>query len=229
MLYEARWQRAITFSVVFHVFVFVAAGFLATRLLVEPSVKERLLELSLVHAPATATANNRQAPVTAQTRVAVSAPAVSPATPSPARAVADVAPESRPAAGGVVAMGEATPAGAAVPAAGGAATEVPVVAGGQPRTENAAAGIIEAFIRRLEERKEYPYIARKRGQTGTVVVRVRLTPEGALGEAALVASSGFDRLDEAALRLVHEACPFVHGLGRSVVMNVPITYDLKER
>lgn len=90
-------------------------------------------------------------------------------------------------------------------------------------------GVIEAFVRRLEERKEYPYIARKRGQTGTVTVRISITKNGVLNEATIVSSSGVSRLDEAALALVSAACPFNHGTGRDLRITVPITYDLKEK
>ena len=90
------------------------------------------------------------------------------------------------------------------------------------------AKIIEAFVRRVEEYKEYPYIARKRGQTGTATVRVAIAADGSLSDATLVSSSGVKRLDEAALALVASACPFHHGLGRELRLTVPITYDLKE-
>ncbi len=89
-------------------------------------------------------------------------------------------------------------------------------------------GFIELFIRRLEEKKEYPYIARRRGQTGTVTLRVRLTAEGNLEEARVIKSSGFARLDEAAVKLITDVCPVVHGTGQALAITVPISYNLKE-
>jgi protein TonB len=88
-------------------------------------------------------------------------------------------------------------------------------------------GIIDAFVQRLEERKEYPYIARRRGQTGTVTVRVVLSANGSLESVSVISSSGVERLDEAAVMLVHAACPYRHGIGRELRMTIPIAYDLK--
>lgn len=87
---------------------------------------------------------------------------------------------------------------------------------------------VAAFLARLEQRKEYPYIARKRGQTGTVTVHIRIAPDGALREAAIAVSSGTPRLDEAAIALVRQSCPFRHETGEELRMTVPIVYDLKE-
>lgn len=91
-----------------------------------------------------------------------------------------------------------------------------------------AADVIAAFLARLEQRKEYPYIARKRGQTGTVTIQVRIGPAGELREATIVAASGVARLDEAAIELVRRSCPFRHDTGEELRMTVPIVYDLKE-
>lgn len=91
-----------------------------------------------------------------------------------------------------------------------------------------AADVIAAFLARLEQRKEYPYIARKRGQTGTVTVQVRIGPTGELLEATVVGASGVARLDEAAIELVRRSCPFRHETGEELRMTVPIVYDLKE-
>ncbi|MGL5514264.1 MAG: energy transducer TonB, partial [Sporomusa sp.] len=87
-------------------------------------------------------------------------------------------------------------------------------------------GIINAFLARVEKSKEYPYMARKRGQVGTVTVAVRLTAAGDLAGAHVVRSSGVATLDEAALKLVQRVCPFAHNAGRVIAMNIPITYNL---
>lgn len=49
----------------------------------------------------------------------------------------------------------------------------------------------------------YPLIARKMGETGKVQVRVELDEGGALVSSEVVRSSGFARLDAAALAAVH--------------------------
>ena len=97
-----------------------------------------------------------------------------------------------------------------------------------PTVQANAADVIAAFLARLEQRKEYPYIARKRGQTGTVTVHIRIAPDGALQEAVVAVSSGVARLDEAAIGLVRQSCPFRHETGADLRMTVPIVYDLKE-
>ncbi|HLU40385.1 MAG TPA: TonB family protein [Planctomycetota bacterium] len=48
----------------------------------------------------------------------------------------------------------------------------------------------------------YPWLARRRGWEGTVVVQVRVDADGAVGAAAVVRSSGRAALDEAALAAV---------------------------
>jgi protein TonB len=47
---------------------------------------------------------------------------------------------------------------------------------------------------------EYPALARRRQQEGTVVIEALVTPEGKVGGLALRQSSGHPLLDEAALK-----------------------------
>jgi len=49
----------------------------------------------------------------------------------------------------------------------------------------------------------YPSLSRKLGETGKVVLRVELDETGRVSAARVVTSSGFDRLDAAALAAVH--------------------------
>jgi protein TonB len=86
--------------------------------------------------------------------------------------------------------------------------------------------VIGAFVSEVERRKEYPYIARKRGQEGVVTVSVALSAGGELDDLKIVQSSGFSQLDDAAMAAIRRACPFYHGLGRGVRMMVPIDYRL---
>jgi protein TonB len=48
----------------------------------------------------------------------------------------------------------------------------------------------------------YPPLSRRRGEEGKVVLQVELDEQGAVSAARVAASSGFDRLDEAALNAV---------------------------
>lgn len=102
------------------------------------------------------------------------------------------------------------------------------VAGGVQSVENVSMdSIINKFLSQVEKRKDYPYIARRRGQEGTVTVAVRLNAAGELDSAQVVRSSGVAALDEAALTLVRRVCPFSHNAGRAIAMNIPIAYQLE--
>jgi protein TonB len=48
----------------------------------------------------------------------------------------------------------------------------------------------------------YPVMSRRMGETGKVVLRVELDAEGRVDTAQVISSSGFKRLDEAALSAV---------------------------
>lgn len=85
--------------------------------------------------------------------------------------------------------------------------------------------VINAFVSLVERNKEYPYIAIKRGQTGTVTVFVRIDAEGNLNDVKIVGSSGVKSLDNSAIKAVKDACPFSHGAGRSLEMEIPIRYE----
>lgn len=84
------------------------------------------------------------------------------------------------------------------------------------------------FSARIESAKWYPYMARRKGIEGTVVVKVKLGRDGSLSEATVLRSSGYGILDESALSLVKKACPFRHSAGRDISIEVPITYRLAE-
>ncbi|GAA5174958.1 hypothetical protein GCM10025771_05910 [Niveibacterium umoris] len=51
-------------------------------------------------------------------------------------------------------------------------------------------------------RPDYPSLSRRLGEQGRVVLRVRVEPSGAASQVELQRSSGFSRLDEAALQAV---------------------------
>lgn len=87
---------------------------------------------------------------------------------------------------------------------------------------------ILAFLSEVEKRKEYPYIARKRGHEGVVTLIVELTEAGELNRVQVAQSSGFSQLDEAAASAIRRVCPFAHGLVRPVRMKIPISYRLVE-
>ena len=84
---------------------------------------------------------------------------------------------------------------------------------------------------RLNPKPPYPVVARRMGQQGVVVLRVRVRPDGSVAEAELVQSSGSALLDESALRTVRESWRFVpaHRDGTAVEswVEVPIRFVLE--
>lgn len=87
-------------------------------------------------------------------------------------------------------------------------------------------GIIGSLINRIEAAKQYPYIARKKGIEGTVVLKIKLNRDGNLLTVLIKRSSGFGILDESALSLIKKVCPFRHNAGRDIAIELPIRYSL---
>lgn len=93
-------------------------------------------------------------------------------------------------------------------------------------SENDRLTAVERFLLRVEDHKDYPYMAMKRNLEGRSVIAVELAADGSLNAAELLVSSGVASLDKAALKAIQNACPFVHGLGEPLAMNVPVSYKL---
>jgi protein TonB len=78
----------------------------------------------------------------------------------------------------------------------------------------------------------YPAIARRREQQGTVTLRVLVRADGSVSRAEIAESSGFDRLDEAALDTVRSRWRFVaarhDGFAVESWVLVPIRFALVE-
>jgi len=69
---------------------------------------------------------------------------------------------------------------------------------------------LAALRQTVADRKSYPYAARTRRQEGTVLLAFRLDHAGGLaGEPHVLQSSGYPRLDAAAIEAVRVAAPFV--------------------
>ena len=83
--------------------------------------------------------------------------------------------------------------------------------------------IISAKIKRYEE---YPPVARRRHWVGTTVVQLRLTPEGKVTDISVVEKSGYEILDEAAVKMIRNASPLpIPPEGLRTVL-VPIKFRL---
>lgn len=130
------------------------------------------------------------------------------------------------------------PAAPAVPVAtqGKAATEAPAPA--HPTSLASAAADEHAYQQwrtRLEQAllqgRRYPAGARRMGQTGTVVVQLRVAADGGLLYCMLHHSSGFTVLDQAAEQLVRgvaQSLGRTQPPGRIADLRIPIVYELTE-
>ena len=90
--------------------------------------------------------------------------------------------------------------------------------------------LTDALRRRVESLKAYPRLARMQGWEGRVVVRATIKDDGSLIDAQVVESSGYEALDDDAIRLMKRTCPIrlQHELGQPhVVVVVPIQYRLE--
>jgi protein TonB len=77
---------------------------------------------------------------------------------------------------------------------------------------------------------DYPKVARRRGYEGRTLLRVQVLRTGEVGQIEVETSSGFELLDEAALRSVKE-WNFVPGTKNGVRIDqwvmIPVTFSLK--
>lgn len=83
----------------------------------------------------------------------------------------------------------------------------------------------------LQQGKRYPTGARRMGQTGTVVVHLRIAADGSLLHCMLHHSSGFKVLDQAAEQLVRSVAQSLGAQvppGRAADLRIPIVYELTE-
>ena len=80
--------------------------------------------------------------------------------------------------------------------------------------------------------KRYPSRARRLGEEGTAVVRFEVAPDGRVLRAVIHESSGYDSLDDAALRMVERASPVPspppgYAAG-TAVLSVPVGFRLHD-
>jgi protein TonB len=120
-----------------------------------------------------------------------------------------------------VAVQAAAPAPAPQPEAKPAAPAPAAAGDSSPLVDASAAG---------NAKPVYPRASKALGEQGVVVLEVFVTLDGTVGDIRIGRSSGFDRLDESALRAVRQwhFIPARQG-GKQVSMwyKQPITFDLK--
>ncbi len=82
----------------------------------------------------------------------------------------------------------------------------------------------------LERNKEYPVLALRGRLEGTVTVRFTIRNDGSVGSAGIVKSSGYNLLDQSALRTVHVSAPFPNPPdttgSRDTSVSVPLVYKM---
>jgi len=80
---------------------------------------------------------------------------------------------------------------------------------------------------RLEKNKTYPMMARRRGMEGIVKMKLVISPSGTLVNSEIVSSSGYDVLDNEAMKLVRSVFPIKHNAERQISVVVPVMYKLQ--
>lgn len=123
--------------------------------------------------------------------------------------------------------GSASTAGSSLPSGGVLASAVP---GSGSGGDGEYAGYYALLRRRLQEALRYPPAARRSGVSGTVELRVVITPDGTVSSVTVAKSSSHRILDEAALEAARRLprIPFPDGLTpREVDATLPIVFNLR--
>jgi len=117
------------------------------------------------------------------------------------------------------------------------ADSTPMAADGADSPAAGAVGdtsVIAAYLSGLHQsvaaHRAYPYAARTRNQEGTALVEFRLSADGTLdGPPSLAQSSGYPRLDAAALEAVQTAAPFPPppNAAKPWEFRVPVEFQLR--
>ena len=112
----------------------------------------------------------------------------------------------------------------------------PVGAGDTP-TYGGDVGVSDIYIARLAARlnrfKYYPIESLRNGENGVTVLSLVINRRGRVLSSRISASSGFDALDQAALRIVDIAKPMPRFDRRMKMdelrVNIPMTFDISKR
>jgi len=97
-------------------------------------------------------------------------------------------------------------------------------------TKRIKASFLAALAEQIDRKKFYPRASRRRGEQGTVVIGFVIERDGDLTGLRVQTSSGFARLDQAALSTLAKVSPFhpiPHSLGlERLPISVPIAFTL---
>jgi len=92
------------------------------------------------------------------------------------------------------------------------------------KVDEAQFSIISKLVR---EHLEYPYLARRMGWEGEVLLFFRLTPTGEVEEIKVLKSSGFEVLDKSAVNAVKKASKHFPRPKQIVLIKLPIQFKLE--
>jgi protein TonB len=100
----------------------------------------------------------------------------------------------------------------------------------QAEIDNALSAYGNLLGRAIAKHKSYPKIAQRRGWEGTALLDLKLDSGGNVLSAIVRESSGYDALDNQALKMVEKAAPFPAPpkalQGRSFNITVPVSFKL---
>ena len=163
-------------------------------------------------APPPARATWVRIPTASPATADAAAPAATP-TPASPRPEAPEAPAALPTLGALPTLAE-LPAGQAAAGATTAPRPLPAAASGAPtRLGRDALGGAQPW-------PEYPAAARRRGETGTVTVRLTVGADGSVRSARATVSSGWRSLDEAATDTIRRRWSFPPGEPRDHLVDI---------
>jgi protein TonB len=171
--------------------------------------------------------------------VAASSPAVAPAPPVEPPAGNLIQPSSIARAGGLVPSSSEAAAGAKSPASSGAASGTPSGnrAGAGSATSSASdearAELLARYAARVrarvEQHREYPYLARRANLEGTICLRISIGASGGVLGVTPTCGASHEPLLAAALKSVSSAAPFPPlpaALGGRLTLDVPVVFQL---
>lgn len=202
-----------------------------------PVPGEVVTTVLLLPEPASAAAAAPAMPVAARPQPAKPQPA--PRLPTPAASSKPQPPAALPAAVPTQTPSAQAPAGASSPAAPASqAAAAPASAAAGSATATAAASPAPARIELPSSsadylnnpRPAYPGLSKRLGEEGKVVLRVLIEADGSASKAEIRSSSGYDRLDQAALQTVlrWRYLPGKRGgVAEAMWFNVPINFVLE--